>query len=311
MNYVPTISSDMADFAALLSSIDPYLYLSDIVSASTERLIEMHQIKHIVTVLDRPLWKSLVKSVCFIQAEDLDTQDLISEFSRSYNFIDRAVRAKEAVLVHCVAGVSRSATIVMAYLMRKYKINHENAFKKVCEKRPVVNPNDGFIDQLKLFAKMNFNVDVTNKEYRLIVMTHLCVNVKRKYMDNLYNLLPDVNEDMKKYFAKLETKVRPRVVFKCRRCRVLLFNNFNILLDEWEECHFIFTEPPSWIVPDLQESLRGDIKCPKCDSKIGIFDLAGLACEENCKIHADSLKLGSFKMTKSKIDIEPQAIKST
>lgn len=303
MNYVPTISSDFGDLAALLSPIDTHLFLSDIVSASLDRLIEMHQIKHIVTVNDRPLFKPLVKSYFFIQAEDLENQDLISEFLKAYNFIDRAITAKESVLVHCVAGVSRSATIVLSFLMRKYKISYMSALALVKRSRPVVDPNDGFVKQLEIFQTMNFSVDPTNKEYRLVVLKHLADRVKRKFLSNLYNKV-DVHEDLKKYFAKLESKAKPKILFKCRRCRVFLFKNFNVILDGYEECPFIFSEPPSWLIADLQESLRGDIKCPKCDCKIGTFDLAGLPCGDKCTKHSDSLKLPSFKFTKSKIDIE-------
>jgi protein-tyrosine phosphatase len=53
--------------------------------------------------------------------------------------------------VHCWAGVSRSATIVIAYLMRKNKWPLETAMDYVKQKRNFINPNHGFLAKLKDF----------------------------------------------------------------------------------------------------------------------------------------------------------------
>ena len=55
--------------------------------------------------------------------------------------------------MHCQAGVSRSVSLVIAYLIRKERISYEVAYEKVRERRPVANPNKGFVKQLKQFAK--------------------------------------------------------------------------------------------------------------------------------------------------------------
>ena len=52
------------------------------------------------------------------------------------------------MLVHCFVGVSRSATISIAYLMRLKRMTYEKTLKLVKSKRPDVMPNVGFIQQL-------------------------------------------------------------------------------------------------------------------------------------------------------------------
>lgn len=52
------------------------------------------------------------------------------------------------VLLHCNAGVSRSASIAIAYLMAKEKIPFEDAFNRVRSARPSIRPNAGFLVQL-------------------------------------------------------------------------------------------------------------------------------------------------------------------
>jgi protein-tyrosine phosphatase len=57
------------------------------------------------------------------------------------------------VLVHCYAGISRSSSTVMSYLMKKYNLSLKTAFEHVRSCRWFVNPNPGFCRQLKQFEK--------------------------------------------------------------------------------------------------------------------------------------------------------------
>ena len=56
--------------------------------------------------------------------------------------------------VHCVRGFSRSATFVIAYVMFNNKLSFDKAYDFVFKKRSLINPNDGFIEQLKEFEEI-------------------------------------------------------------------------------------------------------------------------------------------------------------
>lgn len=58
------------------------------------------------------------------------------------------------VLVHCVAGVSRSATVCLAYLTKYYCRSLRDAYHLMCSKRPMVRPNIGFWRQLINFEQI-------------------------------------------------------------------------------------------------------------------------------------------------------------
>ncbi|KAF8563556.1 hypothetical protein P879_09384, partial [Paragonimus westermani] len=99
----------------------------------------------------------------FIYLIDEPGQDVLDILEDALMFIETSLQ-KGGVLVHCAMGVSRSATIVIAYVMRKNQIPYDTAFQLVTSKRPVY-PNIGFVNQLKLFQVMGWRVVTDSRAY--------------------------------------------------------------------------------------------------------------------------------------------------
>lgn len=78
-----------------------------------------------------------------IDMVDAKEENLYAFLNTTYQFIEHNIQ-KTNVLVHCVAGVSRSPAIVLAYLMRKYNLTLKDALIIVEAKRDYINPNIGF-----------------------------------------------------------------------------------------------------------------------------------------------------------------------
>eukprot|EP01027_Heterolobosea_sp_BB2_P012439 GEZU01018032.1.p2 GENE.GEZU01018032.1~~GEZU01018032.1.p2 ORF type:complete len:123 (+),score=39.38 GEZU01018032.1:574-942(+) len=87
---------------------------------------------------------------------DMETENIVKHFRDCFEFIEEAKKQNGNVLVHCQAGVSRSASVVIGYLMHSRKLPYAEAFKLVKEKRGIIAPNSGFVKQLKMFEKNNF-----------------------------------------------------------------------------------------------------------------------------------------------------------
>lgn len=92
-----------------------------------------------------------------IYADDLESYDISKHFGEAFEFIEKG-RAETNVLVHCYAGVSRSVSLVVAYLMRANKWTLNRALEFVRKKRLGVQPNQGFMSQLKRFEGENFGI---------------------------------------------------------------------------------------------------------------------------------------------------------
>ena len=56
--------------------------------------------------------------------------------------------------MHCAAGISRSASVVIGYLMYSEKLAFKEAAEAVKGVRPLINPNPGFVVQLKEWERM-------------------------------------------------------------------------------------------------------------------------------------------------------------
>ncbi|UYV66581.1 DUSP3 [Cordylochernes scorpioides] len=82
-----------------------------------------------------------------IEALDHVCFKLDNYFDKAANFIQKALESGGKVLVHCRAGISRSATLVIAFLMIKKGLSVQEALKTVRAKRAII-PNDGFLRQL-------------------------------------------------------------------------------------------------------------------------------------------------------------------
>lgn len=71
-----------------------------------------------------------------------------------YRFIDDAVLARKNVLVHCMAGISRSVSLVTYYLMKKFGTGFDRTLGFVKSKRNIADPNSSFKGQLRMYEKM-------------------------------------------------------------------------------------------------------------------------------------------------------------
>jgi len=85
------------------------------------------------------------------------------QLEQSIHFIHQYRVAGKNVVVHCAQGKSRSATVVIAYLMVVKNLTYLDALKIVQQKRPIALPNQGFEGQLKEFEKSTVVVELRSR----------------------------------------------------------------------------------------------------------------------------------------------------
>ena len=106
-----------------------------------------------------------------IAAFDHSSYDLSLHFQECFDYIHEHRTNRRNVLIHCVAGVSRSASIVIGYLMNKFDMDLENAYKFVRIKRTSIIPNRGFMSQL---AKLDKELKTAKEEAQKALSKGAC-----------------------------------------------------------------------------------------------------------------------------------------
>lgn len=92
----------------------------------------------------------------FVNMLDVPEFKLMDVLNECFGIIDTVRNAEDSgvVFVHCNAGISRSASVVTAYIMKINNCSYAEAFQLVKRERPAVNPNPGFVNQLKLYEEL-------------------------------------------------------------------------------------------------------------------------------------------------------------
>ena len=135
-----------------MSQITDNLYLGNFYDALNIKKLSKIGIKKVLSLItDKQLLSYPIEiEHKLIYINDLPRENIIKYFGECLLFIDD----NKKVLVHCMAGSSRSASIVIAYLMWKNQLDFKETVKFVEQIRPCINPNYGFVKQLIIFQKL-------------------------------------------------------------------------------------------------------------------------------------------------------------
>ncbi|XP_062337822.1 dual specificity protein phosphatase 22-B [Osmerus eperlanus] len=134
-----------------LNKVLPDLYLGNFKDARDREQLARNNITHILSIHDSaaPILQEMTY-LC-ISAADLPSQNLTQHFKQSIMFMHESRLKGEGCLVHCLAGVSRSVTLVVAYIMTATGLGWQEALAAVKVARPCAGPNLGFQRQLQEF----------------------------------------------------------------------------------------------------------------------------------------------------------------
>ena len=136
--------------------IDKNLWLGDSRSALDTDFLKSNNIKLVVNLSKNLNFTDLDIHKYRVPIHDNRSQEsdigMITHFPHIYTKMQYHIDRNEGVLVHCRAGMQRSATVVALYLMKKYKMNFENVKKLIRGKRWIAfYPTINFIGPIKYF----------------------------------------------------------------------------------------------------------------------------------------------------------------
>ncbi|XP_067946172.1 uncharacterized protein [Watersipora subatra] len=133
----------------------PHLYIGcmkDALSFETRKTNGITDVLNVSTTCDRPPDIS-DEHFLRIPVNDGYIDNLQAFFPQAHQFIDKVKLEKGKVMVHCQAGISRSAALTISYIMNSRRISCEQAYRFVKMMRPIVSPNFNFLGQLLEYEK--------------------------------------------------------------------------------------------------------------------------------------------------------------
>ncbi|ONH66801.1 Tyrosine-protein phosphatase YVH1 [Cyberlindnera fabianii] len=186
---------------------------------------EEANITHIVAVFKGQFPPSFNKyTMQTIPVDDLESTNIIEHFDDACNFINKALFPDESsvqrgvkrahstgVLIMCQAGVSRSVTVMAAYLMKKYNLTPQQALHAIKRKRPMSDPNESFIEQLELYHALGCQVNKNDPQYKQWLLSHAMLTDPTGA-----SLLAD---DSMFADSKQDTNNEATSQLRCKRCR--------------------------------------------------------------------------------------------
>ncbi|KAH7890705.1 protein-tyrosine phosphatase-like protein [Phlebopus sp. FC_14] len=149
----------------------PSVYIGPCSAASSKSILAANSITHVLSVGASPAHKIDGVTYHRISLSDSPSSSITKVCDSACTIIQTALKSKAntgKILVHCSAGISRSPTVVTAYLMKCCDMPLKAALRQIVQARPQVSPNPGFLQQLKdletvLFGSVSLDVDALPK----------------------------------------------------------------------------------------------------------------------------------------------------
>jgi len=153
--------STLTKFYTLIDN--PYLIIDNIYLGSAQNSANYNQLKNnniglIINVTDEiSNYYPNEFEYYNIKILDINSSSLINSFNSVLNTIEIFNKKNQGknILVHCYMGCSRSASILLIYIIIKHNMNYEDALKYLENKKANVNINITFINEIKKYIKQN------------------------------------------------------------------------------------------------------------------------------------------------------------
>ncbi|XP_017870219.1 PREDICTED: dual specificity protein phosphatase 12 [Drosophila arizonae] len=210
-----------------IDEIEPGLFLGNLTAATHMETLKSFKITHILTLDSVPLPQHIVEAsfltTKYVQISDMPREDILQHLEACVEFISQALEQQQNVLVHCYFGVSRSSSAVIAYIIKRHGLDYQAAYELVLAKRRFVQPNAGFVAQLKLFRRMGYKIDPNYQRYKMHRL-RLAGEQMRKA-----KILPQSFHNVVRPDPDITRENPEPIVFRCRRCRRVLASKSHVL----------------------------------------------------------------------------------
>jgi atypical dual specificity phosphatase len=134
------------------NKITDRIYLGNIAGAQNKTFLNKNNIGYIINLANQSYARQSNIEYLDIDISDSPNTDIKHFFPQIINFFNKGLQSKKNIYIHCRAGISRSTTGLIAFLMSK-GLTMKDAVNYVISKRNIIEPNAGFWIQLMMFER--------------------------------------------------------------------------------------------------------------------------------------------------------------
>lgn len=245
------------------------LYIGTHKTAMNKTVLQSSKITHILSVgSEIELGFKNEYKYMNLQVTDSEDENILFNFDDVYYFIEEGCKVG-SVLIHCNECISKGPAIAIAYLIKKFEMNFDQAYNTLKEKKSDINLNEDLVEKLSLLHK---------KLNRVVENVYKC-SICRK------TLFDDSNLDFEHEFT-------PKKNYSYKRYKKSFVNT--------NECTSYFLNSLSFV--NINSEFGGKIMCVNeklCKNKIGEFNPKGNQCS------CGSWVVPAIQILKSKVDKVP------
>jgi len=136
-----------------------FLYLGSQEDSLSEKTMKALNITNVLNVSIQCPKPKFIEDAHFLRIplNDGHAAKILPFFDVAFRFIEKCRKSNSNVLIHCLAGISRSPTLAIAYLMKYKNLKSDEAYEYVKERRTTISPNFNFLGQLYEYEKIQQN----------------------------------------------------------------------------------------------------------------------------------------------------------
>ena len=134
----------------------PGLFMGDLSTSQNFTILREKKIDVIINLCAKNEERVTCDEIQYIDFKLSDREDfeILGHFDHICSLIHEKIEQNQKVFVHCQKGISRSPTIMMAYMIRYQQTGYENAFDQLKKLSPNVGPNFSFLLDLQTYEKL-------------------------------------------------------------------------------------------------------------------------------------------------------------
>ncbi|KAL4477656.1 hypothetical protein ABPG74_002806 [Tetrahymena malaccensis] len=259
---IPQNKNKLQNYTHIANIIDN-VYLSDYNTAQDIQVLTLCKITHIINCSPQNCINNFENKIQYLNVEILDEWEanLIENLDAIFKFIQKSQRQNGRILIHCYRGISRSPSVVIAYIIKNLNINENQALKYCKSRYQQAEPNASFMIQLQQYYKQQQD----NQKLLLLQQQQQQQQLQLQELQKLNNAnineIQQIQQQQQQYntsrnLTQLPLNQQENQIYKNHHFNLLHFQQNNSLFKNFDQSQLILFQHSTQSTSDTAQQLN-------------------------------------------------------